>query len=233
VKLFCHYCTSGFSNCYILGTDFEETETAETETAETGTPGTRTAGTETLGASAGSREAIIIDPGHMDKTLIRFIEDNNYTLRGILITHDHINHVRGLKTLKRIYDVPVYGMNPVIRDYSTIMVKDEETVRIGSFEAEVISVPGHSADSAVYKIGRFLFSGDALSAGMVGRTVSSYAATNQFNALRNKLLALPGDYMVFPGHGPPTTMEAERRFNYGIQFFEEQKKKRPTFKIDF
>jgi glyoxylase-like metal-dependent hydrolase (beta-lactamase superfamily II) len=213
VKLFCHYCAFAFSNCYILGTDFEETET----------PGT----------SAGSREAIIIDPGHMDETILRLIEDNNYTLRGILITHDHINHVRGLKTLKRIYDVPAYGMNPVIRDCSTIMVKDEETVVIGPFETEVIGVPGHSADSAVYKIGRFLFSGDALSAGMVGSTASSYAAANQFNALRNKLLALPGDYMVFPGHGPPTTLEAERRFNQGIQFFEEQKIKRPTFKIDF
>jgi glyoxylase-like metal-dependent hydrolase (beta-lactamase superfamily II) len=218
VKLFCHYCTFGFSNCYILGTDFE---------------GTGAEGAVTARSAAGSREAFSIDPGHMDETLLRLIEDNNYTLRGILVTHDHINHVRGLRTLKRIYDVPVYGMNPAIRDYSAIMVKDEETVRIGPFETEVIGVPGHSADSAVYKIDRFLFSGDALSAGMVGSTASSYAAANQHSALRNKLLALPGDYMVFPGHGPPTTMEAERRFNQGIQFFEEQKKKRPTFKIDF
>jgi glyoxylase-like metal-dependent hydrolase (beta-lactamase superfamily II) len=206
VKLFFHYCTFGFSNCYILGTDFEGNEA--------------------------SREALIVDPGNMDETMLHLIEDSDYSLRGILVTHDHLNHVRGLRTLKRIYDAPIYGMNPVIRDYSAIMVKDEETVSIGPFEVEVIGVPGHSADSAVYKIGRILFSGDALSAGMVGSTASSYAAANQLSALRSKILALPGDYTILPGHGPPTTLEAERRFNRGIQFFEEQKKKRPAFKID-
>jgi glyoxylase-like metal-dependent hydrolase (beta-lactamase superfamily II) len=207
VKLFFHYCTFGFSNCYILGTDFEK--------------------------DGASRDAVIVDPGNMDETVLRLIEDNQYTLRGILVTHDHLNHSHGLRTLKRIYDVPIYGMNPVIRDYSTIIVRDGETVAIGPFEAEIIGVPGHSADSAVYKIGRLLFSGDALSAGMVGRTASSYAAANQISALRSKILALPGDYTVFPGHGPPTTLEAERHFNRGIQLFEEQKKKRPVFKVDF
>jgi glyoxylase-like metal-dependent hydrolase (beta-lactamase superfamily II) len=206
VKLFFHYCTLGFSNCYILGTDYE-------------------------GAGV-SRDAVIVDPGNMDETVLRVIEDNNYTLRGILVTHDHLNHVRGLRTLKRIYDAPIYGMNPAIRDYGTIMVRDGETVAIGPFEAEIIGVPGHSADSAVYKIGRLLFSGDALSAGMVGTTASNYAAANQLSALRSKILALPGDYTVLPGHGPPTTLEAERRFNRGIQLFEEQKKKRPAFKVD-
>jgi glyoxylase-like metal-dependent hydrolase (beta-lactamase superfamily II) len=207
VKLFFHYCTFGFSNCYILGTDFEE-------------------------RAGVSRDAVIVDPGNMGEAVLHFIEDNNYTLRGVLVTHDHLNHVRGLRTLKRIYDVPIYGINPVIRDYRAVMVKDGETVAIGPFEAEVIGVPGHSADSAVYKIGRFLFSGDAISAGMVGSTASSYAAANQLSALRSRILALPGDYTVLPGHGPPTTLEAERRFNRGIQFFEEQKKKRPAFRVD-
>jgi glyoxylase-like metal-dependent hydrolase (beta-lactamase superfamily II) len=168
----------------------------------------------------------------MDETVLNIIEDNRYTLRGILVTHDHLNHVHGLRTLKRIYDVPIYGMNPVIRDYSTVMVKDGETVAIGPFEAEIIGVPGHSADSAVYKIGRLLFSGDTLSAGMVGSTASSYAAANQLSALRSKILALPGDYTVLPGHGPPPTLEAARRFTRGIPFLEEQKKKRPAFRVD-
>jgi glyoxylase-like metal-dependent hydrolase (beta-lactamase superfamily II) len=208
VKLFFHYCTFGFSNCYILGTDFEEDGA--------GVP----------------RDAVIVDPGNMDGTALHLIEDNNYTLRGVLVTHDHLSHVRGLRTLKRIYDVPIYGMNPVIRDYRAVMVKDGETVTIGPFEAEIIGVPGHSADSVVYKIDRFLFSGDAFSAGMVGSTASSYGAANQLSALRSRILALPGDYTVLPGHGPPTTLEAERRFNRGIQLFEEQKKKRPAFRVD-
>jgi glyoxylase-like metal-dependent hydrolase (beta-lactamase superfamily II) len=178
-------------------------------------------------------EALIIDPGSMDETVLHFIEDNEYALQGVLITHDHLNHVNGLKTLRRIYNIPIFGVNPMIRNYHTVLMRDGETVDVGPFQIETITVPGHSADSAVYKIGRFLFTGDALSAGLIGRTASSYATANQMNALRNKLLSLPGDYTVFPGHGPPTSLEAERKFNRGIQVFEEQKKRRPVFKIDF
>jgi glyoxylase-like metal-dependent hydrolase (beta-lactamase superfamily II) len=209
MKLFVHYCAFGFSNIYIIGTDFD-------------VPGVKR-----------PLDALIIDPGSMDETILHFIEDNEYALRGVLITHDHLNHVHGIKTLKRIYDVPIYGINPMIRDYQTILVRDGETVDIGPFKTETITVPGHSADSAVYKIDRLLFTGDALSAGLIGSTASSYALANQMSALRSKVLSLPGDYTVLPGHGPPTSLEAERRFNRGIQFFEEQKKRRPVFKIDF
>jgi glyoxylase-like metal-dependent hydrolase (beta-lactamase superfamily II) len=209
MKVFFHYCTFGFSNCYILGTDIDAPD------------------------GKGPREALIIDPGSMDNTILHFIEDDDYALQGILITHDHLNHVHGLKTLKRIYNIPIFGVNPMIRNYHTVLMKDGETIDIGPFQIETITVPGHSVDSAVYRIGHFLFTGDALSAGLVGRTASSYALANQMSALRSKVLSLPGDYTVLPGHGPPTTLEAERKFNRGVQAFEEQKKRRPVFKIDF
>jgi glyoxylase-like metal-dependent hydrolase (beta-lactamase superfamily II) len=204
MKLYFHYCSYGFSNCYILGTD----------------------GTE-------YGDAIIIDPGSIDKQIVEFIENNNYYIRGVLITHDHLNHVHGLRTLKRIYNTEIYAVNRVILDQNTIAVKDGDKLEIGSFRAEVISIPGHSSDSAVYRIDNLLFTGDALTAGLVGRTASAYGATVQINNLRSRVLSLPGDYTVLPGHGPPSSLEAERRFNAGIIRYDINRSRRPVFKVEF
>jgi glyoxylase-like metal-dependent hydrolase (beta-lactamase superfamily II) len=220
MKLFFHYCVQGFSNCYILGSDFPESG----EAALPQEPGP--ARQET------APQAIIIDPGAMDKGILNFIENNNYTLQGVLITHEHRTHVRGLRTLKRIYSADIYAANHIILEHRTSRVKDGDTLRIGPFTVEVITVPGHSADSAVFKIGRLLFTGDALTAGMVGSTVSSYGATVQMTALRSKIFSLPGDFTVLPGHGPPSTLEAERRFNAGVQHYEEIKNRRPRFIVE-
>jgi glyoxylase-like metal-dependent hydrolase (beta-lactamase superfamily II) len=208
VKLFFHYCPQGFSNCYILGSEFEKDA-----------------------GKTGVRDAVIIDPGVMDAVVLNFIEKNDYTLRGVFITHNHRNHVRGLRAIKRIYDVDIYAVNHVILDQRTVMIRDGETIRVGDFKIEVISVPGHSADSAVFKIENMLFTGDALSAGLVGSTASSYGAEVQMRALRSKILSLPGNYALLPGHGPPSSLEAERRFNAGIQQFEQYKKTRSSFNL--
>jgi glyoxylase-like metal-dependent hydrolase (beta-lactamase superfamily II) len=169
-----------------------------------------------VGTENAPKEAILIDPGIMDVSILNSIEENGYKLRAVLVTHGHLSHVNGIKTLKRIYDVDIYCISPVIKENKTIPVRDGEILRIGSFCVEVIAVAGHSADSAVFRIERMLFTGDAISAGLTGRTASVYAAANQINALRGKILSLPGDYSIFPGHGPPTSLEAERRFNTGI-----------------
>jgi glyoxylase-like metal-dependent hydrolase (beta-lactamase superfamily II) len=132
----------------------------------------------------------------------------------------------------KIYNTEIFAINPVIREHRTTLVRDGEIVNIGPFRTEVISIPGHSADSAVFKIGRLLFTGDTLSAGLVGNTASSYAAATQISALRSKLLSLPGDYTILPGHGPPTSLEAERRFNYGLNSFDQHKNRRPAFKVE-
>jgi glyoxylase-like metal-dependent hydrolase (beta-lactamase superfamily II) len=205
VKLFFHYCSFGFSNCYILGTDFATQDAP--------------------------REALIIDPGNIDQEVLEFIEEREYKLLGVLLTHDHLNHVHGLRTLKRIYSTDIYAVNRFVLEHKTIMVKDGDVFNIGSFPIEVISIPGHSSDSAVFKISNMLFTGDALCAGLVGTTASSYGAEIQVNAIRSKIFSLPGNYAIFPGHGPPSTLEAERRFNAGIQIYEENKKKRRSFTL--
>jgi len=206
MKLFFHYCSYGFSNCYVLGEENPLEDRPNT--------------------------AIIVDPGSMEKTILQTIEGNNFDLKAVLITHDHFCHVRGLRTLMRIYNAEVIAVNQTIMDHKTTMVKDGDKVVIGGFTIEVISIPGHSSDSAVYKIDNLLFTGDVLTAGLVGDTASAYGAATQMNKLRSRLLSLPGDYVVLPGHGPPSTLEAERRFNADIIKYDQSRTKRPVFKID-
>lgn len=201
MKLYFHYCAFGFSNCYVVGSDED------------------------------SRDAVIIDPGCMDEQLLGYIENNNYNLRAVLITHDHLGHVHGLRTLKRIYQPDIYAINLTIQDIKTNQVKDGDKLTVGALTAEVISVPGHSADSAVYQIGNLLFCGDVLTAGLVGTTDSAYGAATQMNKLRSRLLSLPGDYTVLPGHGPPSSLEAERRFNVSINKYDEKQTRKPAFRI--
>ena len=215
MKLHFHYCPQGFSNCYLLGTDFPADEASSP--AE----------------PSSSRDAIIIDPGMMDSNLLSLIEENQFSLRGVLITHDHPHHVRGLTTIFRIYNTEIFAMNPIIGEHHTTLVRDGDVINIGPFRTEVFSIPGHSADSLAFKIDRLLFTGDALSAGLTGSTSSSYAAANQISALRRKILSLPGDYTILPGHGPPSTLEAERHFNLDINSFEQQRTRRPSFRFEF
>jgi glyoxylase-like metal-dependent hydrolase (beta-lactamase superfamily II) len=206
MKLFFQYCSYGFSNCYILGSD------------DSGTPE--------------SNAAIIVDPGSMENITLETIENNNFDIKAVLVTHDHISHVRGLRTLKRIYNAEVFAVNQNIMDHKTTMVKDGDQFNIAGFSVEVISIPGHSSDSLVYRIRGMLFTGDVLTAGLVGSTASAYGATTQMNKLRSRLLSLPGDYLVLPGHGPPSTLEAERRFNTDILNYDLNRTKRPLFRVD-
>ncbi|GBU28869.1 MBL fold hydrolase [Treponema sp. R8-4-B8] len=206
MKLFFHYCSYGFSNCYILGME--------------------------NAAKGQQNAAIIVDPGSMERVTLETIENNNFSLKGVLITHDHLNHVQGLRTLTRIYNTGVIALNQNIMEHKTTRVKDGDKLVIGGFTVEIISIPGHSSDSVVYKIGDLLFTGDVLTAGLVGSTASAYGMATQMNKLRSRVLSLPGDYTVLPGHGPPSTLEAERRFNADIFNYDQSRTKRPVFKVD-
>ncbi|MDR2521490.1 MAG: MBL fold metallo-hydrolase [Spirochaetaceae bacterium] len=213
MRLYNHYCTPGFSNSYVLGTEYNPDV-----------------------PSAEKREAIIIDPGVMDKATLERIENNCYSLEGVLLTHDHATHISGLRSLRRIYDVAIYAASTQVMDYKTNIVHDGDVLRIGSaFEVEVIFVPGHSPDSVAYKIGNLLFTGDTLSAGLLGNTTSSFGAMRQISTIQNKLFALAGDMLVMPGHGPPSTLNVEREFNSGIGLFHEKMRtsELPEYNLDF
>jgi glyoxylase-like metal-dependent hydrolase (beta-lactamase superfamily II) len=197
--LFFHYCARGFSNCFVAGSEFDESNPEKQK-----------------------REAIIIDPTQIDEAIITFIENNHYKLKAALLTHDHANHSYGLRSLTRIYEnVEIYAAKPVVQGCKTNMLHDGDIFTAAGFEIEAIAVPGHSTDSMIYRIDHQLFTGDALTAGLLGSTASSYAAMKEFSVIQRKIFSLPGNYLLFPSHGPPSTLEVERRFNAGISIYEQ------------
>ncbi len=177
-----------------------------------------------------SGEALLVDPAEITTTIIGQIENKGYTLNSVLITHNHLHHVRGIKTLLKIYPVDIFSANAQILGNPCHPLSDGEIFTAAGFRIEVLSMPGHSPDSIVYRIGSMLFTGDALHAGLIGRTLSPFNSVALANRLRKKILELSDETMVFPGHGPPTTVGTERRFNVGL---EPQYAQRVSSRYDF
>jgi len=160
-----------------------------------------------------SGEALIIDPGKITTTMIEQIERDNYNLVAVLITHNHKSHTQGLPTLKKIYTPKIYAAESEITGTETIVLKGDGLLKIASLTVGYISVPGHTPDSMVFKIGSCLFTGDALFAGRIGNTSSTYARNLLVTNIQTKILSQQDDMIVMPGHGPPSTIAAEKKFN--------------------
>jgi hydroxyacylglutathione hydrolase len=161
-----------------------------------------------VGGDAGG-DALLVDPGNIDARLLEYIEGNGYYVRGVLLTHNHNAHVHGIKTLLKIYAAVVYSSNAEVQEVSCSILHDGQSADICGFRVEVFSIPGHSSDSLAYRIGDCLFTGDALTAGRLGSTSNPYGTRLLFENIQKKLIARCSDCLVFPGHGPPSSMEAE------------------------
>jgi glyoxylase-like metal-dependent hydrolase (beta-lactamase superfamily II) len=208
MRLYFHFCTKGFSNCYLLGA-------VEEKGNQYGVPD------PTIPSPA-----VIIDPGYIDASFIALIEENNYQIKAALLTHGHRSHIVGVRTLRRIYDFDIYAARSDLKATGesanrAIVVRDEDEINVPPFRFKALSVPGHTADSMAYYIDNIVFTGDALTAGLTGHTDSNYGAKNQTTNLRNKILSLPPHTIVMPGHGPPSSIAVESRFNAGISHFYE------------
>jgi glyoxylase-like metal-dependent hydrolase (beta-lactamase superfamily II) len=164
-----------------------------------------------------SKSAVIIDPAEVTTSMIDQIEHNKYSISAILITHNHIHHSRGLKTLMRIYDPNIYASNMKLYDIPCRKVRDQDQFEEAGFDIQALAIPGHSQDSIVFIIESCLFTGDVLHAGVIGRTTSSFNAQSLSDRIRQRLLKLPEDILVFPGHGPPSTIGTEKKFNIGLK----------------
>ena len=158
-------------------------------------------------------KAIVIDPGVMNRELLAHIEQNRYQLEAVLVTHNHASHHNGLKTLLKIYSPKVYAADAELNGRKTTMLQGDGSFSAAGFTARYFSVPGHSPDSLMFQIEQVLFTGDALSAGRLGETNNVYGKRNLLTHLKNKLMTLSDDLILLPGHGPPTTIGAERMYN--------------------
>jgi len=158
-------------------------------------------------------DAIIIDPGQIDLHLLDILENNKYYIKSILLTHDHENHTRGVKTLMKIYDSVIYCKSPLIYDYPAVAISENRELNLSGFDIAIIEIPGHSDDSVVYQIRNTLFTGDVISSGRIGSARNSVSKKLLQDNIVNKLFPLDDNFIIFPGHGSPTTLKIEKEFN--------------------
>ncbi len=158
-------------------------------------------------------DAVLVDPGIMDIELLNMVEENGYYIKYILLTHRHAAHTDGIRTIRKIYDAEVYANNMSVTDVSVHSVADGEHFTLGNLEITALQVPGHSTDSLVYRIGSCLFTGDALFCGRIGPTTSVLSRSLLMRSILEKLIGLDENCLIFPGHGPPSTLKAEKFFN--------------------
>lgn len=160
-----------------------------------------------------TKQALIIDPGAVTKEMILQLENNKFSLEAILITHNHKSHYKGLETLKKIYNPKVFTADYELAGDDNSVIKGDGTIKICGMNVGYLSIPGHTSDSMVYKIGQTLFTGDALTAGLEGSTNNAYAERILKANIKTKILSQNNELVLMPGHGPPSTIKAEKEFN--------------------
>ena len=186
-----------------------------------------------------TREALVVDPGDDIARILEIVARHGLTVKGIVITHAHIDHIGGAQRLKQATGAPVY-MNSADSELQRMMdvqaswlgMKTPESVEIdsaasdgasivaGSTEFHVLHTPGHTPGSISLWIpseGK-LVAGDTLFRGSIGRTDLPGGDGRQIlRSIHEKLLALPDETVVIPGHGEITTIGHEREFNFFLQ----------------
>lgn len=167
-------------------------------------------------ANENTKEAIIVDPGKISEEIITQIEENELDLVAILITHNHGSHVFGLKTLMKIYSPKIYGADYEIAGEETNVITGDGSLRLANLSIKYISLPGHTSDSIIYQIGNVIFTGDSISAGKLGNTNSSYSRHLLRHNIDEKIMSQQDNTILLPGHGPPTSVGAERKFNINL-----------------
>jgi hydroxyacylglutathione hydrolase len=182
-----------------------------------------------------TREAIVIDPGDDIEDVLELIRKHNLQVKQIVITHAHIDHVGGAMKLRATTGAPIL-LNQ--NDYALLKMLDAQaawigvaapgkveidqsigqadTVKTGSLTANVLHTPGHTEGSIClyFPMEQKLIAGDTLFAGSIGRTdLPGGSFEKIIRSLHEKVLALPDETVVVPGHGPLTTIGDERESN--------------------
>jgi hydroxyacylglutathione hydrolase len=182
-----------------------------------------------------SHEAMVIDPGDDISDIVAIVEKHKLKVKQIVITHAHIDHVGGAMKLRAATGAPILLNH---NDYTLLKMLDlqadwigmqspgkveidhslneQDTVKAGSLLANVMHTPGHTEGSIClyFSAEKRLIAGDTLFAGSIGRTdLPGGSFEKIMRSLHDKLLSLPDETAVVPGHGPITSIGAEREAN--------------------
>ncbi|MGN0332870.1 MAG: MBL fold metallo-hydrolase [Lachnospiraceae bacterium] len=181
-----------------------------------------------------TKQAVIIDPAACSKKILEYIEEEGLTIEAILLTHGHFDHIMGIDGFLEHFDIPVYvheADEPVMNDprlnqsatytkgytfSGAQYLRDKQTLELAGYKFEVIHTPGHTWGGCCYYVEseKVLFSGDTLFQRSVGRSDFETSSTSDLiYSVREKLMKLPDDTLVYPGHMGETTIGYERANN--------------------
>lgn len=180
------------------------------------------------------KECVLIDPADSQDEISRMIDESGCSLKGILLTHGHFDHIMAADAIRDKYGVKVYascdekntleqphinlgeayGLKLSVK--ADVWHKDGEILKLAGFDIEVLHTPGHTEGGSCYYIREIgvLFSGDTLFCGSVGRTDFPGGSMSEIvRSIKEKVMVLPDDTKVYPGHGEGTSVGYERENN--------------------
>ncbi|MCK4365971.1 MAG: MBL fold metallo-hydrolase [Thermoplasmatales archaeon] len=179
------------------------------------------------------KQGVIIDPGDDPQDILDRVKELGITIKYILATHGHFDHVGGVALLRQNLNAEFLahekdfffiedGKNAANRWNVDIeqpprpdrFIKEGDKIKFGEFELEVLHTPGHSPGGVSFLYDRMLFGGDTLFQGSIGRTDFRQGSFEVLsNSIKKRLYTLPDDTIVYTGHGPVTTIGDEKKYN--------------------
>lgn len=180
------------------------------------------------------QHVLIIDPGSKSPRLQEAIDAKHGIVDGIILTHAHFDHIAGVDTLINKYhcklymndlDIPLltdpklnfsFGEPIIVHTKPEILLPQEHT--IGNFTFTFMDAPGHSEGCSMIQWDSYLFSGDVLFQGSIGRTDLATSSNSKMAQSLRKIKTMDPNLIVYPGHGPKTSLQEEFLYNPYLQF---------------